>query len=135
MLLLIIEMIVPASFFIWIGLGALMVGGVELAALLLDQGLSFTLQLVLFAGFSLLSLLLGRYFLKRHPIRTTHRTLNRRGEHYIGRVLTLSEPILNGHGHVKIDDTLWAVKGPDCPEGIQVRVIGVDGSLLVVERL
>ncbi len=38
-------------------------------------------------------------------------TLNRRGEQLLGRNATLSEPIVNGRGQLKIDDTVWRCGG------------------------
>jgi hypothetical protein len=33
--------------------------------------------------------------------------LNRRGEQYVGRTFTLEEPIVNGHGKIRVDDSTW----------------------------
>jgi membrane protein implicated in regulation of membrane protease activity len=48
--------------------------------------------------------------------------LNRRSEQLVGKVATLTEPIRDGHGRVRIGDTMWRVTGPDLPAGTQVRV-------------
>ena len=48
--------------------------------------------------------------------------LNRRGEQLVGRIATLTEPINDGRGRIKLGDTLWRVSGPDLPAGTQVRV-------------
>ena len=45
--------------------------------------------------------------------------LNRRGEQLIGRIATLTEPIKDGRGRVRIGDTMWRVSGPDLPAGAQ----------------
>jgi membrane protein implicated in regulation of membrane protease activity len=58
--------------------------------------------------------------------------LNQRGEQLIGRTATLSEPIINGFGRIKLGDTLWRVKGPDLPAGTQVKVVSVNDLELVV---
>jgi inner membrane protein len=60
-------------------------------------------------------------------------TLNRRGDQMIGRTAVLSEPIQNGRGKAKIDDSVWRVEGVDLPAGTQIKVTGVDGSILKVE--
>ena len=67
------------------------------------------------------------------PAVTDQPTLNRRGEQYAGRLLTLVEPIDNGYGVVRVDDTRWRVRGPALPAGEVVRVIGTDGMTLLVE--
>jgi membrane protein implicated in regulation of membrane protease activity len=48
-------------------------------------------------------------------------------------VFTLSEAIVNGTGKIHVDDTMWKVDGADLPEGTQVRVTGVAGTVLTVE--
>ncbi|MBF0179098.1 MAG: NfeD family protein [Magnetococcales bacterium] len=57
-----------------------------------------------------------------------------RGTQYLERIFTLSDPIVNGSGRLRVDDdSIWQVLGPDTPSGAQVMVIGVDGTLLLVE--
>lgn len=68
-------------------------------------------------------------------IQTDAPTLNRRGQQYVGRVFTLSEAIVNGVGKIKVDDTLWKVKGKDTEVGKRVRVTEVDGVVLLVESV
>ena len=63
---------------------------------------------------------------------TDQPALNRRGEQYIGRTLTLDEPIVNGQGKIRVDDTTWKVEGDDMPAGTRVTVIGVDSVVLKV---
>jgi membrane protein implicated in regulation of membrane protease activity len=53
---------------------------------------------------------------------------------YVGRDFTLAAPVVNGQGKLSIDDTIWKVEGEDLPEGTQVRVVGVDGTILRIER-
>ncbi len=59
--------------------------------------------------------------------------LNRRGDQMVGRTAVLSEPIQNGRGKIKIDDSMWRVEGGDLPAGTQVKITGVDGAILKVE--
>jgi inner membrane protein len=61
--------------------------------------------------------------------------LNRRAESYIGRTFTLENPIVDGIGRVRIDDTIWRVSGPDSPAGSQVRIVRAQGPNLFVERV
>ena len=60
-----------------------------------------------------------------------------RGVQMIGRTATLTEPISNSRGRIRLGDTLWRVSGPDLPAGAQVRVTGAaDADLeLVVEAI
>ncbi len=41
--------------------------------------------------------------------------MNRRTEALIGRVFTLEKPIVDGIGTVRIDDTIWRVRGARPP--------------------
>lgn len=124
----IVEVLLPAAFFIWLAMAA----GLVAVALLIVPNLGWEFQLLLFAVFSVLSLILGRRYLKRHPIATDEPTLNRRGHQYVGRVFTLDKPIVNGIGKLRVDDTTWKIGGPDCAEGTKVRVTDVDGVVLLV---
>jgi hypothetical protein len=51
----------------------------------------------------------------------------------VGRVFTLGNPIVNGEGKIKVDDSIWKIRGPDCEPGARVRVNGVDGVVLTIE--
>lgn len=61
-------------------------------------------------------------------------TVNRRGEQYVGRRFTLDQPIVNGDGKLRIDDSVWRVAGEDMAAGTIVRVVGADGVILKVQR-
>lgn len=130
LLLLVAEMFLPTGFvLLWIGVSAILVGGV---VWLLPIG--FTAQMTLFGGLSLFSFFFWKRF--RHPPATADaRLLNRRGESYIGRSFTLAEPIVNGVGKLRVDDSQWRVAGPDVPAGTRVRVTRADGATLHVETL
>ena len=129
LLLVILEMFSPAAYFLWLGIGAGLTG----VLLLAWPGLGWPVQLLAFALLAVLSVALGRRYLTRHPIKTDAPTLNRRGEQYVGRVFTLQEPIVNGLGKIRVDDSTWKISGADCPSGTRVKVTGVDGVVLEVE--
>jgi membrane protein implicated in regulation of membrane protease activity len=42
------------------------------------------------------------------------------------------EAIAGGQGKVRIADTVWPARGPDCAKGSWVKVIGAEGAFLVV---
>ncbi|MFO1393937.1 MAG: NfeD family protein [Steroidobacteraceae bacterium] len=60
---------------------------------------------------------------------------HRVGQRYIGQVLTLSDGIRAGEGRMKLNGRRWQLRGPDIPAGAKVRVTGVDGAVLIVDRL
>lgn len=127
--LLILEMLIPANLvLLWMGISAVVVG---LIAWLLPT--TWPLELVLFGVLSVGSFFLYHRF-RKTPATPDEPTLNRRGESYVGRTFTLSAPIINGVGKLRVDDTQWRISGPDLPEGSQVRVVKADGATLQVER-
>ena len=126
----ILEVFSPGAFLLWMGLAAGSVG----LLLLLIPGLSWQLQILLFAVLSVATIVLVRAFLQRRPIETDQPHLNRRGEQYIDRTFTLQEPIINGEGKIRVDDTSWKINGEDCPTGTRIRVTGVQGVVLQVSR-
>ena len=42
-------------------------------------------------------------------------------------------PFLNGHGKVRLGDSVWLAEGPDLAEGTPVTVKSVRGTSLIVE--
>ncbi|HEX4937560.1 MAG TPA: NfeD family protein [Candidatus Kapabacteria bacterium] len=61
--------------------------------------------------------------------------LNNRLSGFVGRELVLTEAVVNGQGRVHIDDTYWVALGEDMPAGTRVRVVGLDGMRLRLERI
>ena len=127
--LLILEIFAPGAVFLWLALAAGVMGLVLWAI----PTMGWEAQLLVFAILSMASFFLGRLWLKRNPIKTDLPNLNRRGEQYVGRVFTLDEPVVNGFGKIRVDDSIWKIRGEDCESGSRVRVISVDGTTLVVD--
>jgi membrane protein implicated in regulation of membrane protease activity len=127
LLLLAVEVIAPGAFFLWFGIAALIVGALALLVVM-----SWQLQAILFVALALVLVLIGRRFYSRERRPGDQPFLNDRAARLVGGVYALAEPIQNGHGRIRIDDTTWGVSGPDLPEGTRVRVTGFDGSVLKV---
>lgn len=126
------ELAAPGVFLIWIGAAAIVVGVLSLA--LWDTTFwSWHVQLLLFALLSGAFALAGRRFYASRNQATDEPNLNRRGESLIGRTATLHEPISEGRGRIRLDDTWWTVMGPDLPAGTQVKVVAASGRDLRVE--
>ena len=130
LILLVLEVLAPGTFFLWLGISALFTG---LLALILPIG--WEMQFLLFAILSMVSVTLGRIYIKKRPIETDQPNLNRRGAQYVGRTFTLNEPITHGYGKIRVDDSTWKIEGADSPAGSEVKVVGVDGVILKVERI
>ncbi len=124
-----LEILLPGIFFLWLGIAAAIVGIVALVI----PSMTWPYQLALFAVLSVAAVLFARVYVKKRPVESDQPTLNRRGEQYVGRVVTLSDPIENGRGRAKIGDSAWSVEGDDLPAGAKVKIVGVDGIVLKVE--
>lgn len=130
--LVVLEVLFPeAMFFLWMGIAAGIVGVI----LLLAPSLDWQYQFMVFAVFSIVSIATWRLYLRRHPTDADRSTLNRRSEQYVGRQFTLQHPIVDGIGKIHVDDSIWKIRGEDSEVGSQVRVTGVDGIVLLVEKL
>lgn len=129
-ILMVLEIVVPGVFMLWLGIAAAITGLVAYVA----PALTWEWEGLIFAVLSIITVYGWRAYLRRHPTGTELPTLNRRGEQYIGRRLSLDEPIVNGRGQVKVDDSTWRVEGADLPAGTHIVVTGVKGTILVVER-
>ncbi len=125
----VLEIMAPGFALIWFGLAALLVGGL----LLVWPVLAFELQILSFAAFSVLTVLVWYRWMKLEQGPTDQPGLNRRAEQYIGRRAEVSEPLLNGRGRIKLGDSTWSAKGPDLAVGSLVEVVGADGALLEVK--
>lgn len=134
LLLLAAELAAPGVFLIWIGLAALIVGAVSLLVWDLAAW-SWQLQLLVFAVLSVVLTLAGRRYFARPDADSDQPLLNRRGESLVGRIAVLADPISNGRGRIRLDDTWWSVSGPDLPAGMKVRVAEWTGSELIVEPM
>lgn len=124
--LLVLEILAPGTFMLWLGLSAIAVGLISLAVVWPWQG-----QLIAFAVLSIGSILVWR---RLSPVTEEAPTpvLNRRAEAFVGRVFTLEKPIVDGNGSVRIGDSIWMVRGPDSPAGSRIKVTEADGGTLVV---
>ena len=128
-ILVIIEMLVPTFFALWMAIAAFMAG----MALFLMPDMQWEYQVFLFAILSIFSIVAWRYYYKNNPITTDEPLLNRRGEQYVGRVITLKTPIVDGHGKVQVDDSTWKIEGEDCPVGTKIKIVSVNNVIFQVE--
>lgn len=126
-ILLALELAMPGSFLIWLGLAALVVG---LASFVVD--LSWQVAWIGFAVLAIVFLLVGRRLFSAERTTSDRPHLNERGKALVGRRLTLTEPIVDGEGRVRIADTLWRVRGPDLAAGTRIEISRADSATLIV---
>jgi membrane protein implicated in regulation of membrane protease activity len=122
LVLLILEIMAPGVFLLWIGIAALVVGAITLA-LWSSTFWVWQAQVVLFLVLSLVAAYYGKKIMDGRNEVSDLPLLNQRGAQMIGRTATLSEPIREGRGRIQLGDTLWRVSGPDLPAGARVRVV------------
>jgi membrane protein implicated in regulation of membrane protease activity len=128
LVLMALELVAPGVFLLWLGLAALLVGIITLFVDWIWQ-----VQVIAFAAFSAAAVPLWRRVATQSAPNADSAFLNRRSDALVGRVFTLEQPIMDGSGRIKVDDTVWRVSGPDCPAGSQVKVVRSDGTSLQVE--
>jgi len=130
-ILIALEMMIPAAYMLWMGVAAIVVG----ALMFFIPDLPWLVQVIIFAVVSVVSVIIYKNYMKKNKTVSDKPNLNRRSEQYIGRVFTLSEPIVNGVGKVRIGDSMWKVRGEDMEEGKNVKVVAADGVVLQVEAV
>lgn len=131
--LVIVEMMSGTFFFLFLGIGALLV-----AALTWMLGLGGIAQGAVFGVATLVAV--GAWWkLRPNPDDRIEqlsgaRNLNTRLGRYVGREADLVEALHHGQGRVSLDDSLWYVTGEqELPAGARVRVVGSEGMKLRVE--
>lgn len=123
-----LEIIAPGTFLLWFGLGALATGVLALAL-----PMSWQMQMLIFVALAIISVIIGRKIYARASVDSDDPFLNQRAARFLGQTFTLGEPLENGKGRLRIDDTYWRITGPDCPAETRVKITSADGALLTVE--
>lgn len=122
-----VEMHAPGFYLIWIA------GGAATTAVAIGLfGIALEEQLITFAVASVGFCIVG-YFVYRSLDVQPRALLNRRELGMVGVEGEVAEPILNGHGKVKLGDTVWLAQGPDLPAGTPIRVRALRGTTVQVE--
>lgn len=124
------EMVIPGVFLIWLAGAALVTGLVTWAV-----PIGLPLQVVLFAVLAIVSVFLGRNWLRANPVEAADPKMNDRGARSVGEVVLVTEAIGAGTGRVKLGDSEWLARGPDAEAGTRMRVAAHDGATLIVEHL
>ncbi|MCW5588794.1 MAG: NfeD family protein [Legionellales bacterium] len=128
--LLVLELVTGSGFLFWIALSALS------TAILtwLIPSMTWPLQLLFFAIFSIVVAVGWWRYLKSNPSYTEDPTLNQRNLQFIGRTFILENPVINGMGSIRVDDSQWRFRcNQDLPAGSKILIVGVDGVFLIAE--
>lgn len=129
LLLLGLDLLGTAGYFLWIGISAMIVG-----ALLGALPLSWQMQWLSFASFSLITTWLWwRRQLKSDRKSDKARVLNQRDKQLIGKTTRLEDDIQKGKCRIRLGDTTWsAITATDITAGTEVVVTAVDGIVLTI---
>lgn len=125
-ILLIVEVLGTAGYFLLFGTAALIVGIV----VWIFPSFHWAFQYLLFSLLSLASAYFWWMHLKRCVPKKQH--LNKRGSELVGQQFKLHEGINAGRGKIRVGDGFWIVTGADLAQGTLVKVVSQDGVLLKV---
>lgn len=81
------------------------------------------------------SLHFWREHLKRQKELNSPLASHRSGHAHIGQVVVLDKGLQNGNGRIRLGNREWPIRGPNLPPGAKARVTGVDGTILLVDRV
>ena len=130
-ILLVLEILTPGYFFMWMALSGFVTG----VMVFLIPAVSMNMQILIFSVLSVAAIIVWKFYGKKHPIASDQPLLNKRGVQYIGRVFSLYEPIKNGQGKIRVDDSIWKVHGEDCDINTKVKVVDIRGTVFDVEKV
>jgi len=125
------ELVVPGAFLVFLAAAAAVTGGF----LLLFPELPIPAQLLSFAAWSAIAVLIGRRWYHDNPPESSDPLLNDRVARLLGETVTVAQAIHGGTGRVRVGDGEWPACGADAPIGARVRVVGTRGGALVVEAV
>jgi inner membrane protein len=130
-ILLLAEMAMPGFFMLWLAVAAALTALADMIFHLSWIGEVFT-----FAALSMITVLATwRLVMGQRNMKSDSPHLNQKHTGFVGKSFILNQPIINGSGKIRVEDALWDVDGPDLPAGVRVKVTGVDGLRLVVEKV
>ena len=125
-----LELLVPGVYLIWLAAAAVITG---VLTFVLDLGLA--VQVVNFVFLALIIAFSARRFLRDQPIIGADPLLNKRGGRMVGETAVVVQAFEGGLGRIRHGDSEWLARGPDVAAGARVRIIGHEGSVLLVEPL
>jgi membrane protein implicated in regulation of membrane protease activity len=125
-----LESLAPIAYLMWFGCAAVL-QGIITYVFTMD---SMT-QIVLYTVLCILVTVLGRRFVPINIKESDQKNMNRRQDSMIGKKITLTNAIVDGHTQVKIGDSVWNAQGPDAPVGTHMIVVAVEGVKLILEPI
>jgi hypothetical protein len=105
------------------------------ARFILSTSLKNTMVWFLIFAATVFSLHFWREHLKRQKELNSPLASHRSGHAHIGQVVVLDKGLQNGNGRIRLGNREWPIRGPNLPPGAKARVTGVDGTILLVDRV
>lgn len=129
-------LIMPSGFLLCIGTAACITGVVTF----LFTGMSLVWELTLFSLLSVIACYGWWTFLRKRRGGVDHvdhtAALSARDRQLIGYRGVLAEPLKNGKGRLRVNDSSWPVEADvDYPAGVKVEVLNVSGITLKVKAV
>jgi membrane protein implicated in regulation of membrane protease activity len=125
------ELVIPGVFLVFLAIAAAITGALVFAV----PDVPTAVQFGAFALWSVIAVLIGRRWYADYPVATSDPLLNDRAARLIGEIVVVEEPIVGGRGRVRIGDGTWPARGADADAGERVRVVAVEGGLVVIEPI
>ncbi|KQM65852.1 hypothetical protein ASE75_06380 [Sphingomonas sp. Leaf17] len=128
LLLGIAELAAPGTFLVFLAIAAAITGIATFAL----PDLPVAAQILSFAVWSAVAVLIGRRWYVDYPVETSDALLNDRSARLIGRVVTVDETVTAHGGRVRVDDGGWPARGTPAAIGDRVRILDIDNGIVVV---
>jgi membrane protein implicated in regulation of membrane protease activity len=125
------ELILPGVFLVFLAIAAAITGVATLAL----PDLPIAAQCASFAIWSGVAVMIGRRWYRDYPVASSDPMLNDRAARLIGEIVTVEQAIDSGGGRVRLADGSWPARGPDAAPETRMRVVAVEGGVLVVEAI
>lgn len=123
------ELALPGVFLVFLAAAAAITGVLAL----LFPDISLAGQLISFAAWAVVVVLIGKRWYRDLPVESADPLLNDRTARLIGETVTVVTAIEGGSGRVRVGDGEWPARGPDLPVGARARVVAASGTMLSVE--
>jgi membrane protein implicated in regulation of membrane protease activity len=131
-IILAVEVATGSGWLLWPAGAAALVGASTLAV-----PLSLPMELLLFAGLTIVTTLLARRYLPRSLVNAGSPDINDNVGRLVGHRGRAAGAFANGHGRVDIDGKEWEAElpaGGDLASGAAVEVVGVEGGARLIIR-
>jgi len=123
----VIEAMIPSGVF-----AGMTLAGAALGALMFSNPhLPITVQLGIFGTITMVVAYSIAYFRRKKNMAAAVEGQVSADE-MMGKEFELKFPIQNGFGDIELDGQHWSIKGPDAIAGTLVRVVKLDGEMLLV---